>query len=214
VPVSLGSFQISSQYRYAIGIAFRRKLNYISTVKCLAALEAERKIARCRPDGNRKARRCAFLTAEAINHYNNDQPAAMLLVGRGPIKNALDHWTLGRRIWGKAERGIFTEGRFLKPLHPPPPHIWEIRVTEPVIQVRLFCLFIAKDMLLLTNFHTRKFLDEGSNWSEAMGKSAEAWKSLLPEYSPFVGQSIGDYLSENYDDFPITTKAPRKKRAR
>lgn len=185
----------------------------MSTVNLIVSLESSNKIVRHRPDGNRKAKRCLFLSEAAAREYNNDQCAAILLAKRGPLKNALDHWVLGRCVWGRESRRIFTEGRFLKPLRPPPDHIWEIKITEPVVQVRLFGLFIERDMFLVTNFHTRGFLDQDDNWTKAMTESADQWSALFGNQKPHVGTTIGDYVSENYDDFPITTKAPRKKRA-
>jgi hypothetical protein len=183
-----------------------------ASASLVGELENAKKIVRYKPDGNRKAQRCLFLTSDAVKEYNNDQSAAILLAKRGPIKNALDHWTLGKRIWGHESRGKFSEGRFLKPLHPPPHHIWEIKVTEPIIQIRLFVMFIERDMLLLTSLHARGFLDENDNWKKVMEASAKSWASLFPNNNPLVGQSIGDYISENYDEFPIATKAPGKKR--
>lgn len=186
----------------------------MSTANLVGNLENAKRIVRYQPDGNRNARRCLFLTADAVKEYNNDQSAVILLAKRGPIKNAFDHWTLGRRIWARESGGVYTEGRFLKPLHPPPPNIWEIKVTEPVVQVRIFGLFIKQDNFLVTSFHTRRFLDEGQNWLDVMNKSSDAWNLLFPTVSPLVGSKIGDYISENYDEFQVTTKAPRKKRTR
>lgn len=186
----------------------------MSTANLVKDLEIAKKIVRYKPDGNRMARRCLFLTAAAAKEYNDDQSPVILLAKRGPVKNAFDHWTLGRRIWGRESRGVFTEGRFLKPLHPPPPNIWEIKVTEPVVQIRIFGLFIEQDSFLVTSLHTRRFLDEDQNWLRVMNESAAAWKLLFPTVNPLVKNRIGDYISENYDDFSVATKAPRQKRTR
>jgi hypothetical protein len=58
----------------------------------------------------------------------DQQSATNLLVGKAHIVNALDRWVLGERVYGKKR------GEFLDRLKPPPPDIWEIRVTVPAIR--------------------------------------------------------------------------------
>jgi hypothetical protein len=138
------------------------------------------------------------------------------LAGRAAIKSAFDHWTLGQQIYGRREKGKFTRGSFMCPLHPPPPDVWEIRVTQPINQVRIFGFFTATDHFLATNMHTRRFLDEdgGNGWIRAMERSVEIWTEIFPQHTALRGSSINDFVSEKCDEFPITTKAPRAKRTR
>lgn len=183
----------------------------MSRTNLLAALEATGDITRYTPDGNRTCLRCLFLTRAAVNQYNDDRSAVNLLGCRAYIKAALDRWVLGHRIYGDKKKG-----RSLRPLHPPPDHIWELRVTEPVVQARLFGLFFTPNTLILTHFHSRRFLDEngGANWEVSMRQSEGAWKNIFPTERPFVGHFISDYVTENCDDFPVTTKSPSKRRTR
>jgi len=183
----------------------------MSIVVLLAQHESDERVLRYVPDGKRKARRRLFLTAEAVQEYSNNSSAVNLLVGRGQIKSAFDKWTLGGRIHGDYRNGKIVKGRFICPLHPPPNDIWEIRVTEPVNQARLLGLFVETDTFLLTHLYTRRVLDEGEGWSNSMKRSEDAWKALFPNNLPFKGISIHDYVSENCDNFPIATKAPRKR---
>jgi hypothetical protein len=88
--------------------------------------------------------------------------------------------------------------------HPPPPEVWDIRVTEPTPQARLFGRFLEPDTLVLTNFHTRNYLGKkrSSNWNAAMANCQSVWLSLFGERL-FVGKTIHHYVTENCDDFRI-----------
>jgi hypothetical protein len=171
-------------------------------------------VLRYKPKGNRAARRCLFLATDILKEYDNDTSACVSLAGRGPIKSVFEHWTLGQRIYGRKEKGKFVRGAFMCPLDPPPPDIWEIRVTQPTNQVRIFGLFTAPNHFLATNMHTRRFLDEDAGWAEAMKRSAEIWNGLFPNSQPFRGTTVHDYITEKCDDFPITTKAPKSRRTK
>src|ERR1700724_2916097 len=138
----------------------------------IAILEQGSKLRRCGPRGRHRPRRALFLASKAMKDFDDPSSAVNLLVGKGFIEAALTRWVLGNRIFGDQRKG-----RFLDRLHPPPPEIWEIRVTEPVVQARLFGRFAEPDTLILTNFHTRGHLkDKGSQaWGTAMADCAQAW---------------------------------------
>src|SRR5262249_501716 len=100
--------------------------------------------------------------------------------------------------------------RFLKRLDPPPPEIWEIRVTEPRVHARLFGRFAEPDTLILTKFHGRGVLREKktkgarkSEWQIVMRECESTWAKLFPGIPPFAGQDIHAYVTDNCDDFPI-----------
>jgi len=94
---------------------------------------------------------------------------------------------------------------FLFRLAPPPPEIWEIRVTEPVVQCRLLGRFAEPDTLILIKFYTRPLLgDKGSAaWAMAMNLCQSQWDQLFAGAAPFSAASVHDYVTENCDEFPI-----------
>lgn len=175
----------------------------------LRALEANGEIVRYRPERARRARRRLYLARRAVEAYNDPHSAVSMLVGKGYVCAALDRWALGDRVCGDA-----TRCRFLCPLHPPPPHIWEVRVTLPVAQGRLFGCFLEPNTLVLTHFHMRRYLDEDDHWFVAMTDCQRTWERLFPFRTPFQSTCIPHYVTENCDDFPIVTRPPRGRRGR
>jgi hypothetical protein len=121
-------------------------------------------------------------------------------VGKGFLEAAMTRWVLGERIYGNRRRGTF-----LDRLESPPPEVWEIRITEPITQARLFGRFAERDTLILTRFHTRGLLgDKGSQaWRYAMKECVDTWNELFPGFSPHSGATINAYVSENFDAFPL-----------
>ncbi|HVH74509.1 MAG TPA: hypothetical protein VM755_06300 [Stellaceae bacterium] len=136
----------------------------------------------------------------ALQDLTNPDSATNILTGRGFIEAALTRWTAGGRVFGDERRG-----RFLFRLEAPPPEIWEIRVTEPVVQSRLLGRFAEPDTLILTKFYTRRLLgDKGSKeWTAGMTACESIWNELFGVEAPFSGTSIHDYVTDNCDDFPL-----------
>jgi hypothetical protein len=167
----------------------------------IAALEAAGMLRRYVPKGRHPPRRRLYLAGMAMKDFDDSSSVVNLLVGKGFIEASLTRWASGGLIWGDKKRG-----RFLDRLCPPPPEIWEIRVTEPVVQARLFGRFAEPDTLILTGFHTRSHLrDKGSQtWKDAMTNCANAWEGLFSTLPPFSGPDIHAYVTENCDDFPIS----------
>jgi hypothetical protein len=96
------------------------------------------------------------------------------LVGKAYIVAALDRWVLGEKIYGRKR------GEFLDRLKPPPPDVWEIRVTVPAIQARMFGRFAEPDTLILTKFHTRAVLGD---WPAPGSADTELGVFMGPEVS-------------------------------
>jgi hypothetical protein len=128
-----------------------------------------------------------YLTESALKDLRDPQSATNLLGLRGFIQSSLTRWVAGERVF--ADRG---EGAFLKRLDPPPPEIWEIRITEPVVHARLFGRFAEADTLILTKFHTRRLLGRkgSADWKSAMLACESTWSALFPAHRPFVGLTI------------------------
>jgi len=152
-----------------------------------------------KPESRYPPKRRLYLAEAARKDYEDPSSAVNSLVGRGFIRSAMTRWTLGQRVFGNKKRGLF-----LDRLDPPPPEIWEIRVTEPTVQARLLGRFAEPDTLVLTKFYTRGLLgNKGSaGWVDAMTQCERTWKDLFGD-ELFVGKNIHDYVTENCDDFPI-----------
>jgi hypothetical protein len=150
----------------------------------------------------RKPRRRLFLTVEALQDLIDPNSAVNLLASdrkctRGCIEADLDLWVLGNRVY------LNDRARFLCRLWPPPPEIWEVRVTEPHPQVRLFGRFLEPDTLILTKFPLRHQLgDRGSRvWTTAMRDCERKWATLFPTIPALSASTIHHYVTENCDDF-------------
>jgi hypothetical protein len=166
----------------------------------IISLEAAAKLRRYTPRTRRSAQRRLYLAGPASKDLTDPQSAVNLLVGRGYVEAALTRWAVGDLVYGDKRKG-----RFLARLDPPPPEIWEIRVTDPVVQARLLGRFAEPDTFILTKFYTRQLLgDYGSSaWNSAMTECQATWNQVFGGIPPFAATSIHDYVTENCDDFPI-----------
>ena len=135
----------------------------------------------------RRARRCLFLTDEAMKDLTDRDGIVNLMALRGMVEAELQRWVQGGKVWVD----LNGKPRFLKPLCPPPPEIWELRFTDPRVQLRLFCRFAEPNTIIGTKFHTRGMLgDKGSrDWRDAMLACEECWKSLIPIEPPFSAKT-------------------------
>jgi hypothetical protein len=149
----------------------------------------------------RRVRRCLFLTEEAMKDLATPNGIVVLMGLRGMVEAELKRWVFGDRVWVD----LAGKPRFLKPLCPPPPEIWELRFTDPRVQLRLFGRFAEPNTIIGTKFHTRQMLgDKGSRqWREAMTACEQKWTELFPDVTPFSGKTIHEYVTENCDDFPV-----------
>ncbi len=168
----------------------------------LATLEQEGKLFRFAPKLRRPLRRRLYLTVEANRNFTDPGSATNFLPRpSGFVRSAMVRWVSGERIYGD-DNG---RPRFLKELDPPPcPDIWEIRVTEPTPKVRLIGAFLERDTLILSCFRTRSFLGrKGSEaWTQAMLGCQADFLALFGQ-RPLHADRVGDYISENYDDFDL-----------
>lgn len=163
--------------------------------EAIRELEERGKLRPFKPRSRRLPRRRAYLAAPAQLDFDNVNSAVNKVCGQGEIAAALTRWTLGERVYSQ----------FLKPLDPPPPEIWEIRVTAPKGKVRLICRFAEPDTLIFTKFYTRDFLGPygSQGWKSASKNCGNTWKLLFGNLSPFSATSIHEYVTEKCDDFEI-----------
>ena len=156
------------------------------------------------PRSVRRPRRRLFLSREALSDLTDQYSALNLLGVRGDVEAAMANWTSGGFVYADGDGNP----RFLKRLQPPPPEIWTIRVTDPEIQVRLFCRFLKPDTLIVTRMILRGDLSKKGRkcpkkWKRAMEACEASWKQLFPQHAPLGGTVISEFVTENCDDFPI-----------
>jgi hypothetical protein len=168
----------------------------------LADLEAKGKLFRFAPKLRKPLKRRLYLTTEANRNFNDPtSPTNFLPRPSGFVRNAMVRWVSGERIYGDDHR----KPHFLKELDPPPcSDIWEIRVTDPTPKVRLIGAFLERDTLVLSCFRTRSLLGKkgSQGWKSAMLGCQSEFLILFGQ-APFHANRVGDYISENYDDFDL-----------
>jgi hypothetical protein len=167
------------------------------------SLEAAGKLVRYMPRTRHPPKRRLFLTESAVKDLTDRNSATNILGLRGLIEADLATWTMGGLVH------VDVNGRpcFLKPLCPPPPpcEIWELRVTEPRVHVRLFCRFAEPDTLIMNKFYTRGLLGaRGSKeWKDARELCATTWDKHFPNLLPHKGKWMRHYVTEKFDDFEV-----------
>lgn len=177
----------------------------MSTDGLIQSLERAGELRAVRPLRTRRLpKRRAYLAKDAMKDLDDDHSPTNFFAGRHWVQAALMRWVLGDPVWRIRRRGTW-EGGFLKRLEPPPVEIGEVKVVEPRPQVRLFGRFAGPDILGLTKFHLRDRLgDKGSRqWAAAMKECDDIWNALRPQLPLHSKPLIGDYVSENCDDYPI-----------
>lgn len=169
----------------------------------ITSLEGSGKLVRYRLRSRRPEARGLFLTEAAMTDLTSPTSATNVLGIRGFIQADLDAWTRGGLVHTDEEGNPC----FLKPLCPPPPpcEIWELRVTEPRVHVRLFCRFAEPNILIMNKFYTRGLLGKrnSQSWKDARNRCAKAWDELFPSFSPFHAKWMHEYVTENCDDFEV-----------
>lgn len=170
-------------------------LTYMSTKAQISSLEVHGKLRRFKPRSRYPAKRRLFLARQAVTDLTDPNSTINVFGLRGYIEAAMAKWVLGGHIYAG----------FMKRLCPPPPEIWEIRVTVPSIQVRVFCRFAEPDTLIVTGMHTRQMLGKKGSaaWQNAMFICEACWDSLFPNMQPFSGAGIRDYVTESCDDIKL-----------
>jgi hypothetical protein len=174
-------------------------LTYMSIQAQIIKLEGSGTLVRYMPRFSRPPKRRLFLGPTAQKNLMDPSSATNALVGKGHILAALDRWVLGEKVHGKKR------GEFLDRLKPPPPDVWEIRVTAPTPQARLFGRFAEPDTLILTKFHTRSMLGKrgSEGWNHAMAHCKLCWEEMFPNMTCFTHYDVSGYVTENCDAFPI-----------
>jgi hypothetical protein len=113
----------------------------------------------------------------------------------GTLNNYLAHFIQGGELIVSADpRELVCQ---LKRLEPPPPEIWEMRVSEPSPGIRVFGRFAHKDIFIALLWEDRILLGPfGSRrWKYFASKCEQDWHKYFPRHNPVEGRSINEYLS-------------------
>jgi hypothetical protein len=155
---------------------------------------------RFEPPKRMPLKRRLFLTAGARKQLTDKGSVINGLGARGYVQNALVRWVTG----GLVHADELGKPRFLKRLCPPPSEIWEIRVTDPVPQIRLLGRIVEPDTLILTQFHTRTHLDNpNSGWKTEMPACDSVLAQIFAGEPLMMKTLISDYVTENCHAFKI-----------
>jgi hypothetical protein len=159
------------------------------------------RLHRFAPPSRKRAGRRLFLTEKAMVDLTKPDGIVNLMALRGCVEAELKRWVFTGLVWVDLEG----KPRFLKPLCPPPSEIWELRFTDPRVQIRLFGRFAEPDTIIGTKFHTRGMLGKkgSAQWRGAMNACEKSWDELFPGIAPFSAQTIHEYVTENCDEFPL-----------
>jgi len=165
----------------------------------IAALEASGKLVRYEPRF-RKPKRRLYLCEQAVMDVTSPKSAFAVLNVQGRILSVFEHWTTGGRVWADPNG----KPRFIKPLFPPDPKVWEMLMIEPGAQVRIFFIFAEPDTIIASHAKTRQLLGKRNSqeWIDAKINCMNCWNELF-DAQPYYGDRISDYVTENYDEFPV-----------
>lgn len=175
----------------------------MSTEEQLAKLCEEGLLRKFVARSRRSSKRRLYLTKYASEQIDSPYSNIGLFGVTGEVEAAMAHWTLGEHIYSDDEGNA----SFLKRLKLPPPEVWNIRVTQPDPQVRIFSRFVLPDALIATHTVLRGDLSEKGRrstkkWNAVMEACVSSWNSLELG-APFSGLTVHDYVTENCDDFSI-----------
>jgi hypothetical protein len=139
-----------------------------------------------------------------MQQLRDPHSAVGILGGRGWIETAMTKWVSGGRVYGREIDGRLRCG-FMCRLSPPPPEIWDIRITEPTVHWRVFGRFAGPDTFVATSMRTRDMLGKRSSlgWLAAMKDCERTWQQLFPTTMPFTATHARAYITENCDDFEL-----------
>lgn len=144
------------------------------------------------------ARRGLLLAPEAQKALKDPNSPIVVLGYRPQTLVMMEKWVtegvMPSRLGGKAREA------HLARLDPPPPEVWEFRITEPArSQVRVFGRFARPNLFVATHIISRHLLGKvgSSVWRNALRDCVSAWEALFPGVSPHSGTSLHEYVTQN-----------------
>jgi len=178
----------------------------------IASLEGSGKLIKVEPFRSTKpAQRRLYLSEPGSRDLDGSQSAISALGLRADVAAAMTRWIVGEWIYGSPRAR-----RFLHRLDPSPPEVWEFRVTEPFVQVRIVGRFAEMDTFIVSRIHTRDHLgDYGSQaWQDVKDETQEMWDDLFPGRRLHIGTWMHHYIGKDFDDYEIQRQRPDGTRTR
>lgn len=169
----------------------------MSIIPFIQTHEGTGALRRVPPPKGQSAGRGAYLAMDAQKSMDNTSSALAVLGGRSYAQAMLERWVSDKpmraRLRGKRR------GAFLARLDPPPPEVWEFRITEPNVQFRAFARFATADLVIVTHILSRQLLGKfgSAQWKSAMFDCVARWDQLFPGQTPFQGNTVYDYITSN-----------------
>lgn len=153
-------------------------------------------------------RRFLLLSARLAQEISDPRSAIGYFGQKRHVVELFDLWVLGRGIHVRM-RGR-SSAASLALLRPPPPEIWEMRITTPQPQIRVFGRFAAPDMFIALLARNRDRLgaareargSRGAGWQEAMYGCEAEWNRIFGGEEPFRGQCASGYVTSNAIECP------------
>lgn len=179
-------------------------LTYKSINSHLVELEKQGLLKRYAPSSAKKVVRALYFTKSVDDEISGAQSGVNFHRARAFVERVMERWVLGERIIVSMAGG--GTGAVLARLDPPPPGVWEFRITEPRTQFRMFGQFVAKDVMVVTGIHNRSVLGDryrsnnkrSVEWADAMHECAQSVRKLIDPCQPLLTDDPADYLSENF----------------
>lgn len=171
----------------------------------LKELEDAGKVFRVDAPHGFSAKRGLYITEPLKKLLDNPTSSVGFHGGRPHIARIFERWVKGETM--TIRLGGHNPAAFIAQLDPPPPDVWELRVTEPIVQFRIFCRFVAQDVILATAVRSRNELGKRKTksgqraqaWKEAMGDCEKQWNDCFPNHTVHPGIEAGHFLTEFVD---------------
>lgn len=169
----------------------------------LSALEDDGRVTSFRAPTPHSSKRALYLTATLAEELKNPTSNVNYHKAASDCERMMERWVAGEPM--KVKLGGAGRGAMLARLDPPPSDVWELRITDPSPQFRIFCQFVAPDILLATYVENRAVLGERNRgrkrsqaWSNAMYSCANEVAELIAPHGSFTAGTIEEYVTENY----------------
>ncbi|RWC61515.1 hypothetical protein [Mesorhizobium sp.] len=149
--------------------------------------------------------RALYFTPAVFKELNDPASTVNYHGVRADCLRVMERWVSGGSI--AMSMSGSGKGAVLARLDPPPPDAWELRITEPNVQFRLFCQFVEKDVLVATHMRPRGTLlgkkmrsgkTRSSAWTGAMWDCKKACQSLITPHVAIGGDDPASFISESY----------------
>ncbi len=167
----------------------------------LVARESDGSIHAFKPPKGFNAKRALYITAPVLREITGKNTNVDFHKCKMDIERVFDSWVKGDEF--RVSAGGPGKGAVLAKLDPPPDGVWELRITEPKTQFRVFCQFAKKDVLVATAIENRNVLGNkytasgkfAAEWQRVMHSSINTWNRLFPGLAPAGGLDLNSIIS-------------------